>query len=153
MPKIFLLLSFSCLFFLCTIEAQVPIEFIENQGQWDAPFSYKGSAKSGDIYLRKNGFTIFLSDVANAAKIDAVHHGGKLVSETLNYHAYKVNFLNSNSSVTTSQEKSQKHYYNYYLGADRSKWKHAIHPSLAVNYNKLYDGIDMHVYSENNNIN
>ena len=131
------LLSFLFLFIYGKVEAQVPIEFIENQGQWDAPFSYKGSAKSGDIYLRKNGFTLFLSDIANAAKIDAVHHGGKLVSETLNYHAYKVNFLNSNLSVTTSQEKSQKHYYNYYLGADPSKWKHAIHPSLAVNYNKL----------------
>ena len=152
MLKHLLLLSFLFLFIYGKVEAQTPIEFIENQGQWDGPFSYKGSTKSGDIYLRKNGFTIFLSDIANAAKIDAVHHGEKLVSETLNYHAYKVNFLNSNSSVTTSQEKSQKHYYNYYLGADPSKWKHAIHPSLAVNYSKLYDGIDMHVYSENNNI-
>lgn len=152
MSKHLLLLFIFCVGFLDKISAQAPIEFIENQGQWDGPFLYKGSTKTGDIYLRNNGFTIFLSDIANAAKIDEVHHGGKLVSETLNYHAYRVNFLNSNSNVTTSQEKTQSHYYNYYLGSNQSKWKSAIHPSLAVNYNKIYDGIDMHVYSEYNNI-
>ena len=30
------------------------IEYIENKGQWDAPFLFKGMTSRGDIYLQKN---------------------------------------------------------------------------------------------------
>src|SRR5690606_28266166 len=41
-----------------------------------------------------------------------------------------------------------KHYYNYFLGKDPSKWKAEIHPALNVDYKNIYPGIDVHVASE-----
>jgi gliding motility-associated-like protein len=129
-----------------------PVEYIENQGQWNAPFKYKGSTARGDIYLRENGFTIMLADQKNAGKADDIHHGNNSEPAILNFFAYQVNFLNSNKQVKFTHEKPQSHYYNYYLGSDKSTWKSGIHPVLAVNYEEIYEGINMHVYSEDANV-
>ncbi len=128
------------------------VEFIENQGQWDGPFLFKGVASKGDIYLQKNGFRIMMSDAANHAKLEMLHHGTTREKQTLNYHAYEMNFLNTNPAFTISKLKPQKIYYNYYLGSNPDKWKTGIHPNLAIDYKNYYDNTDLHIYSEEGNI-
>lgn len=128
------------------------VEYIENQGQWDAPFLFKGTTNKGDIYLQKNGFRILMGDAANHAKLDMLHHGTTREAQTLKYHAYEMNFLNTNPNFTISKLKPQKIYYNYYYGNNPNKWKTGIHPNLAVDFLNYYDKTDMHIYSEEGNI-
>ncbi|MBP6456088.1 MAG: PKD domain-containing protein [Chitinophagaceae bacterium] len=129
-----------------------PLEFIENQGQWSGPFLYKAIASGGDIYLRKNGYTVVLSDHTNSEKIHAYKHGEIKIAPVLKYHSYEVDFLNASTDVKFSQDKFQKHYYNYFLGNNSSNFKTGIHPSYAVDYQQIYPGINIHAYSENGNL-
>ena len=124
------------------------VEYIENQGQWEAPFLFKASSAKGDIYLQKNGFRILLGDVSNHAKLDMIHHGTTREAQTLNYHAYEMNFLNCNKDFTVKKLKPQQHYYNYFLGNNPKNWKSNIYPNLAVDYENFYDNVDLHIYSE-----
>jgi gliding motility-associated-like protein len=132
--------------------SQAPIEYIENQGQWDAPFYYRGVTPRGDIFLRKDGFRVLLSDDQNHDKVHGVRHGWIQGPQTLKYHAFDIQFIGAQSEVSLMGEKPQKHYYNYFLGKDQQRWKSGIHPVMAVNYAGLYPGIDAHVYSEDANI-
>lgn len=146
-----------CLFIGQEIKAQkaiavAPIEYIENKGQWDGDFLYKGITPRGDIYLRNSGFRLMLSDAANKEKIHGVKHGTLKTAQTLKYHAFDIQFDHANRNALTSSERPQKHYYNYFLGNDASRWKSNIHPVMAVNYADVYPNIDVHVYSEDNNV-
>ncbi len=127
-----------------------PIEFIENQGQWDGSFKYKANTGRGEIFLDKDGFMYLLGDPDNRMNMDAVHHG-LMDSALLKFHAYQIIFEGSNT-LAIEGTKSQETYYNYFLGNDSKRWKSNIHPYLDLDYKQLYDGIDMHITSEKRNI-
>lgn len=127
-------------------------EFVLNAGQWDGPFQYKCSTTRGDFFVRKDGFTVLLSDSKNHEIAESVHHGRVKGPQTLNYFSYKINFVNSNKNPDLIGEKPLSHYYNYFIGNDNKKWKSGIHPCSAVEYKNIYNNVDIRVYSENSNI-
>ena len=130
----------------------LPVEYIENKGQWEGDFAYRGNTPNGDIYLKSNGFRI-LQLASNFHEIRTeLHNSPNAGSKPIKYHVYDMTFVNANPSPVLSEEKKQKHYYNYFLGKDPTKWKSEIHPVFAVNYTNLYQGIDAHIYSEAGNI-
>ncbi len=134
------------------IHSYSSIEYIENQGQWDAPFEFKGMGPLGNIFLRKDGFRISMADAANNAYMHGVKHGQVMGETVLKYHAFDIEFVNSNPNVSLSPQKLQTKYYNYYLGSNPERWKTGVLGALAVDYTNLYDGINAHVYSEEGNI-
>lgn len=130
-----------------------PIEFVENKGQWEGDFLYKAITRHGDIYLKKNGFRIMqLSEGFHEMRQKL--HNTPLSSEMqkVNYHVYDMIFENSNTAFIHSTEKNLPHYYNYFLGNNPKNWKSKIHPSLVVNYQSIYNGIDLRIYSDEGNI-
>lgn len=150
--KLYSILRYCCIILIpLTVNAQMPVEFIQNRGQWDGPFEYRGNTLRGDVFLQKDGFTYLFGDSANRNKRDGMHHGWIKDSVKLRYHAYKVSFEGAATPVITGA-KEQKTYYNYFLGNDSKKWQSNIHPYLNINYKGLYKGIDMVVSSEADNI-
>ena len=135
-----------------TVRAQRPIEFVENKGQWPGDFVYKGQTPNGDIYLQKGGYTINLAASQNHDKVHAFKHGEISKAPTLEYHAYRVEFLGANPNHSFTELKKQAHYYNYFLGNDPNRWQSKIHPHLAIDYNGLYPGVDAHIYTDNQRI-
>lgn len=129
-----------------------PVEYVENQGQWEAPFIYKGNTNRGDIFLRHDGFRILLADGQNHDKVHGLRHGWVKGEQTLSYHVFDILFKGGNPNAAMSGEKPQKQYYNYFLSNDTTKWKSGIHPVMAVNYQSIYPNIDAHVYSDQGNI-
>ncbi len=130
----------------------LPIEYIQNKGQWDGDFIYRGNTPNGDIYLKRDGFRILQLGTDFHEIRRQLHNYKNPTNQTFNYHVYDMTFVNSNNVKEITEEKKQKHYYNYFLGNDASKWKSEIHPVFAVNYKELYDGIDAHIYSESGNV-
>ncbi|MBX2907528.1 MAG: PKD domain-containing protein [Taibaiella sp.] len=129
--------------------AQAPTtEFIENKGQWGNWFRFKARTLAGDMFLEEDGFRYALYDDANVAKVDSFHHGQLLEKPTLKFHVYKM-VIEGGKKPEIIGTKQQANYYNYFLGNDSTKWKSGIHPYLGLTYNHIYDGIDMHVSSEN----
>lgn len=151
-----LLILFVAICHVATYGQQVgfypPVEYVENQGQWDGPFLFKGNTNRGDIFLRKDGFRIFLSAEENHDKIHGLRHGWVKGPQTLKYHTFDILFNGANPNPDMQGAKPQKQYYNYYLGADQKRWKSGIHPVMTVDYKELYPNIDAHVYSEQGNI-
>lgn len=62
-------------------------------------------------------------------------------------HAYEVTFLNAGNPEITGQKASES-YANYFIGNDPRRWASNVRSYQLVNYNALYPGIDMQVYSE-----
>jgi gliding motility-associated-like protein len=127
------------------------VEYLKNLGQWDGNFLYSCNTPTGDIFLEPNGFTYVVGAPDNKKKIDDVVHGRTAAMATLSFHAYKVKFENAKVPVV-SGAKELETYNNYYLGNNPSKWKTGIHPVQEVNYDELYDGIDLHVGSDGSNM-
>lgn len=128
------------------------IEFVKNQGQWDGPFAYKASFGNINIFLEKNAFTYTLGDRQNVAKAHDYKFGKLEKAPKYKFHTYKVKMLNANTKPEILGSKEQSYYYNYFLGNDSSKWKTGIHPELNVDYKNIYNGIDIHIASENHNM-
>jgi gliding motility-associated-like protein len=146
-----------CVFCIVTLPQlskgqNAPIEYVKNAGQWNGPFEYKGVTPRGDFYLRKNGFMVVLAHKDNHQKTHEKKHGQIKGPVILNYHAYEMNFLGANENPLMTPSKLQPHYYNYFLGSDKSRWKSNIYPAQNVDYQNLYNKIDAHLYSENGNI-
>lgn len=128
------------------------IEFVKNHGQWDGPFVYKSTFGNIDIFLENNAITYLIADQGNNSKVHDYKLGILKTYPKLPCHAYRVKFLNSNTTPEIYGSKAQERYYNYYLGNDKSKWKSNIHPELAVDYKQLYPGVDMHIASSMGNM-
>jgi gliding motility-associated-like protein len=128
--------------------AQRPVEFVQNQGQWQHNFEYKASTPQGDIYLQKGGYTINLASLENHDRIHALKHGEITEAPKLNFHAYQVSFVNANANPKITGQKPQAHYYNYFLNENPENWKSNIHPHLAVQYEALYPGVNAKMYTD-----
>lgn len=125
-----------------------PIEFVQNQGQWDNAFLYKAITPNADIYVEKNGFTFMLGAHDNYMKIHELKEGRLSSPQTLKFHAYRIIFEGALQAEVTGS-KPQQHYYNYFLGNKPEKWKSGIHPNQSVDYKEIYKGVDLHIASEN----
>lgn len=123
------------------------IEFIENKGQWDGPFLYKGMTGKSDVYLEPDGFTYVIGAGENPALMHDVKFG-RIPKANLRFYAYRVKFDGANTNIPVTGSKPQEHYNNYFLGNNPDKWKTGIHPNLAVDYKNVYANIDLHVASE-----
>ncbi|MFH2095390.1 MAG: hypothetical protein ABIJ16_06790, partial [Bacteroidota bacterium] len=92
-----LLLSIFCLIALHS-QSQVYIQFIENLNQWHNNVVYKADIPSGSIFLEKNCFTYCFYDYLD---VHHCHHpadfegGGHDDIRTVDFHAFRVKFLNS----------------------------------------------------------
>lgn len=133
--------------------AQSNIRFIENKGQWENPFLYKANLGGGSLFIEKNAFTYNFYN-ANEYQFHHLNVGMNKTSRNsekqLRFHAFKVNFLNINSSVKISSTIPYPEYYNYFLGSDKNRWKSKVKAYQKINYNELYPNINLEIYSVGN---
>jgi gliding motility-associated-like protein len=122
--------------------------FIENKNQWDQKVKFRADIQSGALFLEKNCFTYHLID----GRFLQLLHANKtpIDYDTLKIrgHVFKVNFENANADVVMNGEGEHSDYYNYFLGNDPSRWASKAKAYNIVNYQNLYDGIDLKIYSQ-----
>lgn len=127
--------------------------FIQNKGQWDAPFNFKGNIPGGRFFLTNEGFVYsFLNqDDMNKANAD-LHKGINVDDYVLKQHAYKVKFLNKNTNSTIVPSQKQETKYNYFLGSDKSKWRSDVGGYKVLTEKDVYSGVDLIVKSNQQSI-
>lgn len=125
------------------------LRYIENNGQWEKNILYKTNFRNGYSFLERAGLVFVIKE-----NKDFHNHGiDNNSSENLvKKHAFKLELINSNSNPKISPEVKSQHYYNYFIGNIKSKWKSNIHDYKIINYSEIYDNIDWKIYSENENI-
>ncbi|MGB1316352.1 MAG: PKD domain-containing protein, partial [Chitinophagales bacterium] len=126
------------------------MSFIENKGQWLPNIEYKSELNFGNIYFEKDNFTFILIE-NETHNHNSEHFGEEYHHEPVGHH-FKIKFLNANEDVAFETEKQSLHYYNYFLGNDESKWASNVFAYRAIEYQNLYDGIDMKVFGDADNM-
>jgi gliding motility-associated-like protein len=128
----------------------IKAEFVENKKQWDKQVLYQAELPGVKIFLEKNGFTYSFFEKDFSSRFHA--HNGKISKEDLilKQHAIKVKFLDANPNVFVRTEFPSQHYYNYFIGKDKSKWASRVFAYKKVIYESIYKGIDLIIYFNEN---
>ena len=135
--------------------AHSKIQFIQNDGQWHKNVRYKSPLGVGAVFLENNVFTYVQYDAEQVQNIhdhdhdDHVHNmeSAHDMEIMIDGHAWRTHFEGANDNPTLSGIDKQKAYHNYFIGNDKSKWASHVPLFNVVEYDNLYDGIDMKVYS------
>ena len=117
--------------------------FIENQGQWKAPFRYKAQMHNAALFVEDDCFTVALREAAPSHNQD--NHFHHQVGQQM--HAYKVRFVGCNAApgITAHDIDQGGGYDNYYYGHDPRRWVSRLPHYGTIYYSNLYPGIDMDV--------
>lgn len=126
-------------------------QFIENKGQWPAQVTHKTDLRSGYLYLQKDGLVFDLYDAKTISDYTEAHYSkpNRKELDSLNWHAFKVNFKNANAPGLIEIEEGERtpHFNNYYLGNDPEKWAEKAYGFYEVGYKNVYPDIDFKIYS------
>jgi len=127
--------------------------FTENKGQWNENVEYKTKMRPGAIYFEQNRWLFTLGSydplLANiVGDLDA--HGGHGFPNI--FHAVEFAFTNTNPSAQLTVEDESPWYYNYLLGNDNSKWASNVKSYKTLNYNNLYNNINLEIYQEKDHL-
>lgn len=129
------------------------INYTENKGQWYNKVLYQGDFQGGRIFLEKDAFTYVFTP---SGWEERLHPGPNTKREDLRYcvmtfQAVRMQFLNTMPAAIEGGEQ-RSYYSNYFLGNDKSKWASRARSFGEVNYNNLYPGISVKVFSDMRNV-
>lgn len=145
--KLFLYIS---TLLLLSLKVTAQAEFVQNKGQWPDQVLYQTALPNGNFWTERNGFTFQFYD---SAILDWMHPkvAADTVSGLYKEHTYKVRFEGSNDAAEVGIEKLP-HYYNYYRGADSSRWAAGCEVFRKCRLNNIYPGTDVLVYSNSSSL-
>ncbi len=161
-PSKFLLLFVFC--FILSIDAGAAescttcnqLTFKENKGQWDSKVLYKVETHNANYYFESTGITYQLMDTADMKHFRSEHPlqiEYKLNEPRIVHgHTIKSTFIGSNPNAKRTGINKLTEYFNYFIGKDRSKWANHVSAYHQIAYSDIYGGIDLHSYSEGNNM-
>jgi gliding motility-associated-like protein len=122
--------------------------FEENKNQWPTQVLFEADFAGGKLFLEKNKFTYLLIEKTDLHEFH--HHYDE--NSRIKYHAFNVNFQESNPLVRLNGSKAYSFHRNYYLGNDSSKWASNVKLYENIYYTSLYHSIDMSIYNEGENL-
>ena len=125
------------------------IVFTENKSQYPSNVLYKSDLLGGSLFLEEECLTyVFHTDKTNtfpSFNKSNVHKPFENDTSTI-YHAYKVHFVNYNTSCKITAENPIDGYENSYKGNDPKKWSTHIMSYQKIIYHELWNGIDLVIY-------
>jgi gliding motility-associated-like protein len=131
-------------------------EFVENKGQWNSKVLFKTDVSGGEMFLERDGISFAFRDqeaVDKLLRFKYMAPDQRRLSATpddrINCHAYRIHFLGCSPAVSVSSEGKTNDYVNFYIGNDSRQWASDVRKYHRVNYQSLYDGIDLSVYEKN----
>lgn len=148
------------LFFLISISAigqsNPGLRFVQNKGQWTTDVDFQAQVPGGRIGISNSGFSVLLLDQEQLEHQHIASHGAVNESngqtEPINGHYFRINFLGSNRQATPKAQMPLEGHYNYFLGSDSLQWAtHAI-AFATIQYENVYEGIDLRVSSVGSNL-
>ena len=122
--------------------------FIENKGQFDSYIKYKHAIPNGELILTSKGIVYQLYER------DKLMHNllEKEKAEPIKLHSFSVDFLGANINSPIEKSKASHHYFNYFIGADPSKWQSKVYGYEQVTYQAIYKGINLKLYHQGENL-
>lgn len=125
------------------------IKFTENKNQWDKNILYRAQLDGGLLFLEKNCFTYNFYDKEAVRKN---HVSSKKSPEAVRSHAFRMTLVGADENVTLSEKQVTSDYCNFFIGNDKSKWAGDVKNFKEINYQNIYNGIDLQVLGSQNSI-
>ncbi|MDA8886025.1 PKD domain-containing protein [Bacteroidia bacterium] len=122
-------------------------EFVPNHGQWHPLALYKANIPYGNLYLESTGMVYDLVHPDDYNKILQRKHDNQAIEniEIPRRHSVRLRFEGIKYAPKTHLNHIQEHYYNFYLGSDKSKWATKLYPGGEVVYDQVYEDIDFEI--------
>ncbi len=127
------------------------LQFIENKGQWDDFIQYEADLGVGRLFLEDTRLTFFLIDAEYLSSRGHSHDGWDPM-QTVNCHAYHINFLGASAKRKHKSKVRKKSFRNYFVGNDPSKWASNVGEFKQVIYENIYDGIGFQIYGSGQDV-
>jgi gliding motility-associated-like protein len=121
------------------MHANSQVRFTQNKHQWDANIAYRAQLDGGALFVEQSGkltFHFYDKDSYRA------RHLGKIVSSTLKFHAYSVEFPGAFANPNILSEDVFPDYDNYYIGKEREHWASQVKHYKKISLQNLYPSID-----------
>lgn len=142
MKMLYLPILFSLSFLFSAFTQNDIVWMHPNQGQWDSRIEYKVELSAGEMYIEKDGFLYYLSDVK-----EKMHHHEEAQDDEsdggFNFHVIRSRFIGSTWSGEREESTSSTFYRNYFYGNDPAQWKTEIYSHRRILLKNFYQGIDM----------
>jgi gliding motility-associated-like protein len=124
--------------------------FIENKGQWPVEVLFKADIPGGYIFVKKAGLEYLFYDSkalfdVHFAKKDTPNAKKKALE--INTHSVFLDFKNSSNNVRSGSLRKEEQVYNYFYGADSSKWISGAAGYREIWLREVYPHIDFRLYS------
>ncbi len=132
------------------------LKFIENKNQWPSPIHFSAKMPGGNIFLQPGRFSYYVFDAQKLHDIHEQNHTNSEVNQSysdnsIREHLLFVDFIGSNKDAIPQPIGMLPTYYNYFIGGDSNKWAHGANSYTGVLYQDFYEGIDLKIYSVNEN--
>jgi uncharacterized repeat protein (TIGR01451 family) len=131
------------------------VRFLENKGQLpDKDVLYYFDAKQGSVYIERDQIRIVARDTeerpaqsisARADRKPLFKPGKDRVVKS--QHSFMLRLDGSNPSPTIRRGEEFGARYNYFLGADPSKWAPGVRAAKELTLEDVYPGVDLRLYS------
>lgn len=152
--------------------AQNTVRFTENKNQWDKKVLYRAQLDGGVLFLERNCFTYNFYDKETLRK----NHIGKSSQKfgerrveknsqpstpnsqlqtpnpQIRSHAFRMTLVGAFETVEVTEKQATPDYCNFYIGQDQSKWVGNVKNYKEVNYQNIYDGIDLQMLGLQNSL-
>jgi gliding motility-associated-like protein len=142
------------------------IRFTENKNQWDKNILYRAQLDGGVLFLEKNCFTYSFYDKETLRKNHAglqnkteklerqifSEHNRSQTIPPIRSHAFRMTFVNAETSVETSAKQPTPDYCNYFIGNDESKWAGNVKNYNEVYYTNIYKHVNLQLFGLQNSI-
>ncbi len=152
------------------------IKFTENKNQWDKKVLYRAQVDGGVLFLEKNCFTYNFYDketlrknhIGKAPPILLEGEENQRTSQTgsltgsisspsrrlgaIRSHAFRMTFVGSSKAADVSGKQVTADYCNFFIGQDKNKWAGNVKNYKEVNYQNIYDGIELQILGLQNSL-
>lgn len=119
----------------------------ENKGQWAKPVLFQSRSQKHTIWIQQHGF---LFDIRDYSKLQEAHgHPEKEITNT-DYRQTLVaaHFVGSKEVTHITKQQASPHYFNYFIGNDRSKWVSGVYSYHEAVLEDFYTDIDLKVFDD-----
>ncbi|HLZ17842.1 MAG TPA: hypothetical protein VKQ08_12410, partial [Cyclobacteriaceae bacterium] len=135
--------------------ASPEINFIENKGQWASAISFFARIQGAGVDISRGRFRYTFLD---QRQMEERHLGVTTYNELsssnllLRGHVLLSAFIGFNPASQATSFGLKPQYYNFFLGGDRQRWQSAVHSYQGMIYQSFYEGVDLKIYSEGQNM-
>jgi gliding motility-associated-like protein len=120
--------------------------FIENKGQWDKNILFKSQIDAGNLWVQQGKIVYHLQDYS---KLEKAHLGKSKDKNTdFTQHVLHQNFIGANVVTEIEKRQASKHYYNYFLGKDQTKWASNVKSYEEATLKNYFNAIDLRIIEQ-----